>query len=74
MEKLMNIPQDQRDALLGLQDSADEQDSQHATAMLDIIADIDSGAITAEQGKAQLTALNISSGMAKAFADRLLAD
>ena len=70
----MNIPQDQRDAILGLQGSANEQDAQHATAMLGIIADIDSGAITAEQGKAQLTALNISSGMAQAFVARLLAD
>ena len=70
----MNIPQDQRDALLGLQDSADEQDAQHATAMLEIIADMDSGAITAEQAKTQLTALNVTTGMAKAFASRLLAN
>jgi hypothetical protein len=70
----MNIPQDQRDALQGLTESASEQDAQHATAMLAIIADIDSGAITAEQGKAQLTELNVSGGMAEAFVARLLAD
>lgn len=70
----MNIPQDQRDALQGLKESASEQDAQHATAILAIVADIDSEKITAEHGKTQLRELNVSGGMAEAFVSRLLAD
>lgn len=71
----MNIPQDQRDALQGLLTSANEDDSQYASSILDIIADFDSNKITAEECKSQISGLTIpEAGMINSLVNRILAD